>query len=373
MIRPAISCSRSYSATAAPSSAPDRAGEPPLVTRPERRPPRRPAPPGRAQLGAVAAGIEIGQIPFRQRAERLRLRPRLAHFIQKHRCPNPWPIRYHAREDMGRGPRSAKREHQAGAPTAAEPGGSRESMDYATCRSLPAMFFDAAERRGDRPFLWAKRDGTYRPLSWARGGRARSTRWRAGCCRSASSRGDRVALVSENRPEWVIADLAIMSAGADHRARPIRPTRSTTTATSSATAARARSIVSTAALAASASLPAAEQVPSVRAVDRDRAGRRGKRVIGRDACLGRRCSPTRRGAAATTSRARVAALDARRHRLPHLHLGHRRRAEGRDADPPQHHRQLPRRLSAPGNARARRRGVPLASCRCRIPTSTRPG
>jgi len=26
--------------------------------------------------------------------------------------------------------------------------------------------------------------------------------------------GDRVALVSENRPEWVVADLAIMSAGA---------------------------------------------------------------------------------------------------------------------------------------------------------------
>ena len=39
-------------------------------------------------------------------------------------------------------------------------------MDYATCRSLPAMFFDAAERRGNRPFLWAKRDRTYRPLSW---------------------------------------------------------------------------------------------------------------------------------------------------------------------------------------------------------------
>ena len=39
-------------------------------------------------------------------------------------------------------------------------------MDYKTCGSLPAMFFGEAERFGDRPFLWAKRGGSYRPISW---------------------------------------------------------------------------------------------------------------------------------------------------------------------------------------------------------------
>src|SRR5437868_3916616 len=39
-------------------------------------------------------------------------------------------------------------------------------MDYKTCPSLPAMFFAEAARRGDAPFLWAKRDGAYAALSW---------------------------------------------------------------------------------------------------------------------------------------------------------------------------------------------------------------
>ena len=32
-------------------------------------------------------------------------------------------------------------------------------MDYANVSSLPAMFFEWAEGRGERSFLWAKRDG----------------------------------------------------------------------------------------------------------------------------------------------------------------------------------------------------------------------
>ena len=35
-------------------------------------------------------------------------------------------------------------------------------MDYDSCRSLPAMFFEQAERLGNKPFLWAKRGGSYR-------------------------------------------------------------------------------------------------------------------------------------------------------------------------------------------------------------------
>ena len=40
-------------------------------------------------------------------------------------------------------------------------------MDYASWRSLPAMFFEMARQRGARPFLWAKRDGIYQELSWS--------------------------------------------------------------------------------------------------------------------------------------------------------------------------------------------------------------
>jgi long-chain acyl-CoA synthetase len=86
-------------------------------------------------------------------------------------------------------------------------------MDYQTCPSLAAMFFDWAARRGDRPFLWAKRDGTYRPISWREAARQVSAMAR-GLRVLGVARGDRVALVAENRPEWVIADLAIMAAGA---------------------------------------------------------------------------------------------------------------------------------------------------------------
>jgi long-chain acyl-CoA synthetase len=86
-------------------------------------------------------------------------------------------------------------------------------MDYSNCRSLPAMFFDQAGRLGEKPFLWAKRDGGYQPLSWA--AVARDVRRLARGLQSLGvGRGDRVGLVSENRPEWIIADLAIMSAGA---------------------------------------------------------------------------------------------------------------------------------------------------------------
>ncbi len=86
-------------------------------------------------------------------------------------------------------------------------------MDYESCRSLPAMFFEQADRLGDKPFLWAKQDGRYRPISWTTA--AHDVRRLALGLRSLGiGAGERVGLVSENRPEWVIADLAIMSAGA---------------------------------------------------------------------------------------------------------------------------------------------------------------
>ena len=78
--------------------------------------------------------------------------------------------------------------------------------------NLVSLFLTRAEEKGDKPFLWAKRDGQWRSVSWADA--ARQVAALAASLRKIGLEpGDRVALVSENRPEWLIADLAIMAAG----------------------------------------------------------------------------------------------------------------------------------------------------------------
>src|SRR4051812_43343236 len=78
--------------------------------------------------------------------------------------------------------------------------------------NLIALFLTRAEANGDKPFLWARREGEWRSISWAEAARqvaALATSLK----RIGLQPGDRVALVSENRPEWLISDLAIMAAG----------------------------------------------------------------------------------------------------------------------------------------------------------------
>jgi len=86
-------------------------------------------------------------------------------------------------------------------------------MDYQGCRNLVALFLDKVAQKGDRPFLWAKRAGAYEATSW-REAAAEINRLARGLKALGIKTGDRVALVAENRPHWMIADLAIMAAGA---------------------------------------------------------------------------------------------------------------------------------------------------------------
>jgi len=84
--------------------------------------------------------------------------------------------------------------------------------DIETANNLVALFLARADERGDRPFLGARAGDAWRTQSW------REVADKV-CVLAESLRalglheGDRVALVSENRPEWCIADLAIMAAG----------------------------------------------------------------------------------------------------------------------------------------------------------------
>jgi len=78
--------------------------------------------------------------------------------------------------------------------------------------NLVSMFFARAAERGDRPFLHRKVDGAWATTSWADAARQVAS-LAAGLRAAGLEPGDRVMLVSENRPEWCISDLGVMAAG----------------------------------------------------------------------------------------------------------------------------------------------------------------
>ncbi len=79
--------------------------------------------------------------------------------------------------------------------------------------TLPRMLQAQAGRYGDRAVLKAKREGLYRSLSWNE--LLKQVEEAAlGLMDLGIQPGDRVAILSENRPEWAVADLATLSVGA---------------------------------------------------------------------------------------------------------------------------------------------------------------
>ncbi|SIO19489.1 long-chain acyl-CoA synthetase [Parasphingorhabdus marina DSM 22363] len=84
-------------------------------------------------------------------------------------------------------------------------------LEFDNYSNLVSMFFARAEEGGDEPFLSAKIDGEWRATSWAEAARQVSALSKS-LKKLGLKPGDRVMLVSENRPEWCIADLGIMAA-----------------------------------------------------------------------------------------------------------------------------------------------------------------
>ncbi|WP_369410750.1 AMP-dependent synthetase/ligase [Erythrobacter ani] len=85
-------------------------------------------------------------------------------------------------------------------------------QDIDRADNLVELFLKRADEKGDAPFLGRKKDGEWTTQSW------RQVADQV-CLLAESLRhiglgeGDRVTIVSENRPEWCVADLAIMAAG----------------------------------------------------------------------------------------------------------------------------------------------------------------
>jgi len=80
-------------------------------------------------------------------------------------------------------------------------------------KTIPANFFALAEQKANRPVLKYKQDGVYFSLSYKE--LAQEIRRVVSALNVLGvKRRDRVAILSNGRPEWVMADLAAMALGA---------------------------------------------------------------------------------------------------------------------------------------------------------------
>ncbi|MSP15180.1 MAG: long-chain fatty acid--CoA ligase [Myxococcales bacterium] len=79
-------------------------------------------------------------------------------------------------------------------------------------QSVAAMFFAQARRHHDRPLLHAKREGHWSAVRWDEAAHAVANVAARLVARGLAP-GARVALLAENRPEWLLADLACLAVG----------------------------------------------------------------------------------------------------------------------------------------------------------------
>lgn len=82
-----------------------------------------------------------------------------------------------------------------------------------TEKSIPENFFEAVEKFSQKTALLYKKEGVYFPITYQEFAEKVKI-FAAGLQKLGVKKGDKVAILSENRPEWAISDLAIMLTGA---------------------------------------------------------------------------------------------------------------------------------------------------------------
>ncbi len=79
-------------------------------------------------------------------------------------------------------------------------------------KTIPKMILDLASERSDKVALRRKKEGTYRDITW-KDLESQVRLFGRAMMRVGIEKGDRVAIMSPNAPEWVYCDLGAMAAG----------------------------------------------------------------------------------------------------------------------------------------------------------------
>jgi long-chain acyl-CoA synthetase len=88
----------------------------------------------------------------------------------------------------------------------------QEKENLVIAESFPSLFFRQVEAKQDRVALRRKEHGIWKRTTWKEYGHS-VERVAAGLLSLGLGPGDRVAILGENRPEWLICHLAVMSIG----------------------------------------------------------------------------------------------------------------------------------------------------------------
>lgn len=80
-------------------------------------------------------------------------------------------------------------------------------------KAIPELFFEVAEKHKNKTALLYKKEGVYFPISYKELAKKVNV-FASALQKLGVQKGDNIAILSENRPEWVISDLAVMSNGA---------------------------------------------------------------------------------------------------------------------------------------------------------------
>jgi len=90
---------------------------------------------------------------------------------------------------------------------------SEELIKDKNIQHLPGIFFEQSKTLNENPLFWAKKEKNWDGMTWSEVA-SKVNKLSALLISLGIKKGDRVLIASENRPEWAIADLAIMTIGA---------------------------------------------------------------------------------------------------------------------------------------------------------------
>ena len=86
------------------------------------------------------------------------------------------------------------------------------NIDYKKYNTLPKLFWRQVQQFADKTTIWHKQDGIWKSLNWEDYGNYSKEIGNA-LMASGVQKGDKISILSETRPEWVMCDMGIICSG----------------------------------------------------------------------------------------------------------------------------------------------------------------